>query len=77
MSHKKMSNKSSIEWFDEQLCKRMAFEDIEVANWYLEIFNQAKEMHKQEIMNASDRFANSIDFTIEDFEQYYNETFGK
>ena len=38
---------------------------------------QAKEMHKQEIMNACDRFANSIDFTIEDFEQYYNETFGE
>ena len=39
------------------------------------LFEQAKAMEKEQIENACDRFANSIDFTIEDFEQYYNETF--
>ena len=37
-----------------------------------EIVRQAKEMHKQEIMNACDRFANSIDFTIEDLIELKN-----
>jgi hypothetical protein len=41
-----------------------------------ELIEQAKAMHKDEIMNACDRFANSIDFEIEDFEHYYNETYG-
>ena len=76
MSHKKMSNKSSIEWFDEQLCKRMAFEDIEVANWYLEIFNQAQKMHKEEIIEAFSLGDNQQGFENEAVD-YYNVSFGK
>ena len=69
-----MSNrKSSIEWFDEQLCKRMAFEDIEVANWYLEIFNQAKAMHKQEIIDAY--YGELYYESTSNGEHYYKETF--
>ena len=71
-----MSNKSSIEWFDEQLCKRMAFEDIEVANWYLEIFEQVKKMHKEEIIEAFSLGDNQQGFENEALD-YYNTTFEK
>lgn len=40
-------------------------------------FYTAELMEKEQIENACDKFANSIDFKIEDFEQYYNETYGK
>ena len=71
----KMSNKqSSIEWLIDQLEKWELYSKISFQ--CLKEIEQAKEMHKQEIMNACDRFANSIDFTIEDFEQYYKETYG-
>lgn len=72
-----MSNnkQSSIEWFDEQLCKRMAFENIELANWYLEIFEQAKLKHREEIIDATclNDYVNEDDREIG--ERYYNETF--
>jgi hypothetical protein len=71
----KMSNKQTALNFlltELDIAKIISKEKLIMA---AEIVRQAKEMHKQEIMNACDRFANSIDFTIEDFEQYYNETF--
>ena len=42
-----------------------------------QFFYEAELMEKEQIENACDKFANSIDFKIEDFEQYYNETYGK
>ena len=77
-----METKQSSVDFIIKFCHKQMDNDTSIHKGvYLSIIKfceqQAKEMHKQEIMNASDRFANSIDFTIEDFEQYYNETFGK
>jgi hypothetical protein len=50
----------------------------------LELFEQAKQMEKQQIMNAfNEGETNSVDYfnpeniTKEEAEQYYNETFGK
>jgi hypothetical protein len=54
--------------------KPMQFCSIETIKKWVE---EAKAMEKEQIENACDRFANSIDFTIEDFELYYNETYGK
>ena len=35
------------------------------------------EMHKQEIINSCKKFGNLNGVDIEDYEQYYNETFKK
>jgi hypothetical protein len=61
---------TSIEWLWEQIpfeftSKRSAFE----------IFEQAKEMHKQEIKNAYSE--DSFPCSDEEYEQYYQETFKK
>ena len=61
---------TSIEWLWEQIpfeftSKRSAFE----------VFEQAKEMHKQEIKNAYSE--DSFPCSDEEYEQYYQETFKK
>jgi hypothetical protein len=38
---------------------------------------QAKEMEKQQIIDACENFANFNGVDSEDFERYYNETFNK
>ena len=64
---------SSIEWLMVK---------IHTTDWVnntrqqkLEIFEQAKEMHKQEIMDAY-KFGISDEYVIGS-EEYYNKTFGK
>ena len=63
---------TSIEWLWEQIpfeftSKRSAFE----------VFEQAKEMHKAEIIDACKKFGNLNGVDTEDYEQYYQETFKK
>ena len=40
-------------------------------------FNEAKEMEKQQIIDACRNFGNLNGVDIEDYNQYYNETFNK
>lgn len=63
------AKQSSIEWLRKKLLKDfgIAFSD--------NIFEQAKEMHKQEIVEAY-RFGLSDEYVIGS-QNYYNETFGK
>lgn len=42
-----------------------------------DIINQAKELEKQQIIDACNAFGNLNGVDKEDFEQYYNETFKK
>ena len=68
---------TSVEWLIEQVNSenyQKAFGQTYIS---VALIEQAKEMEKDQIENACDKFANSIDFKIEDFEQYYNETYGK
>ena len=75
-----MSNKqSSIEWLIDQLEKWELYSKISFQ--CLKEIEQAKEMHKQEIIEAwkmgrydSDKIVMSEKFYAE---EYYNETFGK
>jgi hypothetical protein len=67
---------TSIEWLEEK-AKEFAI-DLDLLN-YIE---QAKEMHKQEIINAFDNGEDNIDndgcsISRNGKEQYYNETFKK
>jgi hypothetical protein len=64
-----MSNKSSIEWLFQKLWDT----PIDKLNWYA-ILEQAKAMHKQEIINAYTSGEHQQGFEDE-AEQYYNETF--
>ena len=77
-----MSNKkqSSIDWLEEQLKKGVDFNPLD-KNSYLDsvekIFEQAKAMHKEEIIDAANKLlyrgTGPGDTAAE---QYYNETFG-
>jgi hypothetical protein len=85
-----MSNKqsSSIDWFAKESWKlRVELEDEKIslgeyANKYYQLKEQAKAMHKEEIMDANfygqRLHAKSVTNTMmeDNAEQYYNETFG-
>ena len=58
---------TAVEWFEQQLDDL----DIEIP---FSIFEQAKEMEKQQIIDAY-REAITNGFYDEDAEEYYNETF--
>jgi hypothetical protein len=64
---------TSIEWLQSKLPSLFENDDN---GFYADIFVQAKEMHKQEIMDAFDE-GNPNGFIIKDGEQYYQETFKK
>jgi hypothetical protein len=66
-----MSNKrSSVEWLMDKL-----FDPSYMQKEQLEWFEQAKEMHKEEIIDAYDYATMSRVYN--DGEDYYNETFQK
>ena len=72
---------SSIEW----LMNELSFENglgvrhpshSEFANLN-EYFEKAKEIHKQEIIDACEEFGNLNGVDIEDYIEYYNQTFNQ
>jgi hypothetical protein len=67
-----MTQQTAVEWFYQ----RILAEDIKV------VFEQAKEMEKQQIMKAVDRGFDEgckfpEDIKLNNAEQYYNETYNK
>jgi hypothetical protein len=66
---------TSIEWFIEQLEEHLLANDVVLQLKNTEAFEQSKEMHKQEIIDACIEFGNLNGVDIEDYEQYYQETF--
>jgi hypothetical protein len=67
-----MKNKSAVEWLFEQLDISQGYESA------IEIFQQAKEMEKQQIVETwHNGYENQSPMIDEDNcgEQYYNETF--
>ena len=68
---------TSIEWLIEQMIYEMGIR-IENTTIGCELFEQAKEMHKQEIMNAANTLLyHSTGQGDTAAEQYYTETFKK
>ena len=73
-----MSKQSSIEWLiscitEDQMVKAKSL------NEWLEIFQQAKAMHKEEMINFSYKVLNESNDSFNgyvDEEKIYNETFG-
>lgn len=79
-----MSNKqSSIEWLMEKIATKDSDSFIAMSFYvaFKEEFQQAKEMHKEEIEDAyGEGYADgeyNDDFKYQDSEDYYNETFNK
>jgi hypothetical protein len=79
--------KTAVEWFREEFNRYYAFSKEEMET-FDRMFNQAKEMEKEQIMDAYDKAGKSVfhitgymlsekenkDFLIT-AEQYYNETY--
>jgi hypothetical protein len=74
-----MSKQSSIDWFLSEFEKQIKFRpNSELDVWFKDLFPKAKEMHKQEIIEAN---RDGVDMVITEEtyvtgEQYYNETYG-
>jgi hypothetical protein len=68
-----MEKETAVEWFAKQLYERFTIKGN--GRLYELLLEQAKEMEKQEIIDAWDDGHDS--FSTRNAEQYYNETFGK
>lgn len=70
---------TSIEWLWEQIDNLVPYQDINSAQQFNGLLEQAKEMHKQEIIDAwKDGKGTLFSFSEnKTSEQYYNETFKK
>ena len=68
---------TSIEWLEEEFFK--LYFTMEIHFKVYEVIEKAKEMHKQEIIDAHINGHNAPSSTIKNFdaEQYYQETFKK
>ena len=60
---------TAVEWLIKQMVQSTTMKG------WIEIFDKAKEMEKKQIINACEKFGNLNGVDIEDYEQYYNETF--
>lgn len=76
--------KTAVEWLETQIIKfhiwkrnpiydENCFDEIELKK----AIEQAKEMEKQHIIDACKEFGNLNGVDLEDYEQYYNETYKK
>ena len=65
-----MEKQTAVEWLEERM--PTVFKNLTINK---HLFEQAKEMHKQEIVDAY-RFGLSDEYVIGS-ENYYKETFGK
>jgi hypothetical protein len=71
--------KTAVEFINEEFIKKISDENYEKS--FDKIIKQAKEMEKQQIIDAwtDAKYCNTMgnEINYEDGEQYYNETFNK
>jgi HSP90 family molecular chaperone len=71
-----MAQQTAVEWLIEQMIKEISKHiSIEITPRGSELIEQAKEMEKEQIVNAWMDI--DTDFERKCAEQYYNETYGK
>ena len=68
------SKQTAVEWLEFEINRRGPKED-NPPQWLKELYNHAKAMEKEQIMDAWDVGKDS--FSSMSAEQYYNETYGK
>jgi len=67
-----MKQQTGVEWFFNELQRMQYF----IGNDMLEAYKQAKEMEKQNIIDACYHGSQNLPYEIKDkSEQYYNDTF--
>jgi len=72
-------NQTALQEFWDKISLKLSFEQIDE---FVPLFYQAKEMEREQIINAFEQGENnSVDYfnpenRIKESEQYYNETFG-
>jgi hypothetical protein len=71
-----MSKKTSVEYLEIKLLGIVSFDSEVLRNKYKEQFKIAKEMEKEQIIDAFDE-GNPNGFIIKDGIEYYNETYKK
>ena len=68
---------SSIEWFINELDKTIPYQHISKSQIFTDIIEQAKAMHKEEMIQAWKQGDGQYDEVAEKMSvDYYNETFG-
>ena len=67
-----MKKQTAVEWLQEAISKKLS---SEISPYFLDLFDQAKEMEKEQIMDAYaiGKYLNQDDRTFA--EQYYTQTF--
>ena len=75
MEHTELKKETSIDWLMTQLYKKGFIKEID-GNEPIILMNQAKEMEKQQIIDAFHKHSQKI-YCEEEAEQYYNEKFNK
>ena len=65
---------TAVNWLIDQISSKENQEKLTGREW-LEVVEKAKEMEKEQIVNAWDDGKDS--FSTRNAEQYYNETYGK
>jgi len=66
---------TAVEWLYKNLLENpISNQDVE----YNEaVFHNAKAMEKEQVINACEKFGNLNGVNQEDYERYYNDTYGK
>jgi hypothetical protein len=75
------SKVSAVQWLQEAISKKLS---SEISPYFLDLFDQAKEMEKQQIMDIDYRLSVIEDYAkgeagdeITNLRKYINETYGK
>jgi hypothetical protein len=70
---KQMSKQmTAVEWLEQEFIALQKYGVNELG-----LFAKAKEMEEQQIIDACEKFGNLNGVDMEDFKQYYNDTFNK
>lgn len=69
---------TALEWLYGLIKQSSNEGDLDFVLWNLKAnIEQAKQMEKEQIISACEEFMGRSGYDKEDFEQYYNETYGK
>jgi len=67
---------TAVEWLEFEINRRGPKED-NPPQWLKELYEQAKEMEKQQIIDAYIEASENPALILQDAEDYYNETFNQ
>jgi len=72
-----MAQQTAVEWLVNRWKKLQAKGEKMTWQQVIDITELSKEIEKEQIINACVKFGNNNGVDIEDYEEYYNETYNK